>query len=393
MGRGPGVLILFLSWAITLFTMHQMCKMHEMIPGVRFDRYHELGQQAFGPRLGLWIVVPLQLVVEVGVDIVYMVTGGESLQYFYHLTCKHNCPLEGKLQIWIVIFSSVHFVLAQLPNLNSITWVSFAAAIMSLRWAFEHPCDRVFQKLCFPGMKFLNLCTFEDSCLHANRSNAMDMMYTMPQYVKIIQRLEQLFKRFRYCHDNRVSGSIQPCDEAVLVSPHRGTTNVMFRINCWPCLCSYSTITWAIPAHSGKCTRPLPDYHLPNKSTAGVVFGVFNALGTVAFAYSGHNVAEEIQATLPSTPQRPSKIAMWRGVLVAYAFIAACYFPVAIVGYWAYGNEVGESVVTYVTKPSWLVKIANLMVVVHMIGGYQVPWQNRTPSTINVHDWEALNRL
>ncbi|RWW03783.1 hypothetical protein GW17_00033030 [Ensete ventricosum] len=48
--------------------------MHEMVPGKRFDRSHEHGQQhAFGDKLGLWIVVPQQLVVEVGVNIVYMV--------------------------------------------------------------------------------------------------------------------------------------------------------------------------------------------------------------------------------------------------------------------------------------------------------------------------------
>ncbi|KAE9588906.1 putative amino acid transporter, transmembrane domain-containing protein [Lupinus albus] len=54
--------------------MWQMVEMHEMVPSKLFDRYHELGQHAFGEKLGLWIVVPQQLVCEVGVDIVYMVT-------------------------------------------------------------------------------------------------------------------------------------------------------------------------------------------------------------------------------------------------------------------------------------------------------------------------------
>ncbi len=35
-----------------------MVEMHEMVPRKRFDRYHELDQQAFGEKLGLWIVVP-----------------------------------------------------------------------------------------------------------------------------------------------------------------------------------------------------------------------------------------------------------------------------------------------------------------------------------------------
>ena len=71
-------MILVLSWVITLFTLWQMVEMHEMVPGKRFDRYHELGQHAFGEKLGLWIVVPQQLICEVGVDIVYMVHGWKN---------------------------------------------------------------------------------------------------------------------------------------------------------------------------------------------------------------------------------------------------------------------------------------------------------------------------
>ncbi|KAM1782803.1 hypothetical protein ACFX11_041230 [Malus domestica] len=58
-----------LSWVITLFTLWQLIEMHEMVPGKRSDRYHKLEQHAFGEKLGLWIVVPQQLVCEVGVNI------------------------------------------------------------------------------------------------------------------------------------------------------------------------------------------------------------------------------------------------------------------------------------------------------------------------------------
>ena len=110
-----------------------MVEMHEMVPGKRFDRYHELGQHAFGEKLGLYIVVPQQLIVEVGVNIVYMVTGGKSLKKFHDLVCE-NCK-EIKLTYFIMIFASVHFVLSHLPNFNSISGVSLAAAVMSLRYA------------------------------------------------------------------------------------------------------------------------------------------------------------------------------------------------------------------------------------------------------------------
>lgn len=124
--------VLVLSWIITLYTLWQMVEMHEMVPGKRFDRYHELGQHAFGEKLGLYIVVPQQLIVEVGVNIVYMVTGGTSLQKVHNTVCS-DCK-SIKLTYFIMIFASVHFVLSHLPNLNAIAGVSLAAAVMSLRY-------------------------------------------------------------------------------------------------------------------------------------------------------------------------------------------------------------------------------------------------------------------
>jgi hypothetical protein len=296
------VTVLVLSWMITLYTLWQMVQMHEIVEGKRFDRYHELGQEAFGERLGLWIVVPQQLIVEVGVDIVYMVTGGKSLQHFYSIVCKGSCPMRPHTTAWIAIFSSVHFALSQLPNFNSIAGVSLAAACMSLRYAQTLPLNQ-------------------------------------------------------------------------LLTPHSHSPN---SVCLW--LCSYSTIAWCIPAAHGHSHPPLlagqyADYKLPDQSMVDHVFYFFNALGTVAFAYAGHNVVLEIQATIPSTKERPSKVPMWKGVMFAYMVVAICYFPVAIIGYWAYGNNLqnpNDNVLIYVASPKWLIAVANLMVVVHVIGSYQI---------------------
>ncbi|KAL5581313.1 hypothetical protein UlMin_013755 [Ulmus minor] len=263
LGWGPGVAILVLSWIITLYTLWQMVEMHEMVPGRRFDRYHELGQYAFGEKLGLYIVVPQQLVVEVGVNIVYMVTGGKSLKKFHETVCS-SCH-QIKLTFFIMIFASVHFVLSHLPNFNSIAGVSLAAAVMSL---------------------------------------------------------------------------------------------------------SYSTIAWAASLHKG--VREDVSYAYKASTTAGKVFGFFDALGSVAFAYAGHNVVLEIQATIPSTPEKPSKGPMWRGVVVAYIVVALCYFPVALIGYWMFGNEVDDDILITLQKPGWLIAMANMFVVVHVIGSYQI---------------------
>ncbi|KAM3211393.1 hypothetical protein ACQJBY_064891 [Aegilops geniculata] len=264
LGWGPGIAVMTLSWIITVYTLWQMVEMHEMVPGKRFDRYHELGQHAFGDKLGLWIVVPQQLVVEVSLNIVYMVTGGNSLKKFHDVICDGKCK-DIKLTYFIMIFASVHFVLSQLPNFNSISGISLAAAVMSL---------------------------------------------------------------------------------------------------------SYSTIAWGASLHKGKAENV--DYSLRASTTPGRVFGFLGGLGDVAFSYSGHNVVLEIQATIPSTPGNPSKKPMWKGVVVAYIIIAACYMPVAFIGYWAFGNSVDDNILITLNKPKWLIAMANMMVVVHLIGSYQI---------------------
>ncbi|KAL8494361.1 hypothetical protein ACS0TY_025248 [Phlomoides rotata] len=240
-----------------------MVEMHEIVPGKRFDRYHELGQHAFGDKLGLWIVVPQQLIVEVGVDIIYMITGGQSLKKFHDLVCT-NCK-KIKLTYFIMIFASVHFVLSQLPSLNSISGVSLAAAVMSF---------------------------------------------------------------------------------------------------------SYSTIVWGASVDKG--VQPDVQYGYKSKTTAGTVFDFFSALGTIVFAYGGHNVVMEIQATMASPPHKPSKRPMWKGVITAYIVIAVCYLPVALVGYLTFGNGVDENILLSLGKPVWLIAMANMFVVVHLIGSYQI---------------------
>ncbi|XP_047955443.1 lysine histidine transporter 1-like [Salvia hispanica] len=263
LGWGPGVAILILSWIITLYTLWQMVEMHEMVPGKRFDRYHELGQHAFGEKLGLYIVVPQQLVVEVGVNIVYMVTGGKSLKKFHKTVCG-SCK-DIKTTYFIMIFASAHFVLSHLPNFNSISGISLAAAVMSL---------------------------------------------------------------------------------------------------------TYSTIAWTASIHKG--VQKGVEYSYPASSRAGKVFDFFTALGEVAFAYAGHNVVLEIQATIPSTKEKPSKKPMWKGVLVAYFVVALCYFPVALIGYRMFGNQVEDNILQSLEKPAWLIAAANMFVVIHVIGSYQI---------------------
>ncbi|KAK1410051.1 hypothetical protein QVD17_36584 [Tagetes erecta] len=132
----------------------------------------------------------------------------------------------------------------------------------------------------------------------------------------------------------------------------------------------YATIAWTASLKKG--VQPNVDYGFKPQSTTGTVLSFFNGLGTMAFAYAAHNVVMEIQATIPSTPEKPSKGPMWKGVLVAYIIVGCCFFPVAIIGYWTFGNNISENILLSLEKPTWLIALANLFVVIHVIGSYQV---------------------
>ena len=76
------------------------------------------------------------------------------------------------------------------------------------------------------------------------------------------------------------------------------------------------------------------------------------------------------QATLAAPP--PVLQSMMAGVYAAYLVTVAAYFGVAITGYAAFGNAVNADVLLSVHRPVWLIRLANLFVVVHLAASYQV---------------------
>lgn len=274
-----------------------MVEMHEREDGTRFDRYYQLGQNAFGDKVGLYVVLPQQLIAQFGGNVVYMVTGGKCLRKFHDLVCPHSKKI--RLTFWILIFSSPNFVLSHIRDMYSIRSVSLAAAVMSFRLA------KVFTAQ-------TNLAV---PCLSRKETE---------------QGFWSIFSDY------------------------------------YLCFYSYGTIVWATVAGYG--VQPDVQYGYGSNTTAATTFHFFNALGSVAFAYGGHNVVMEIQATIPS----PSKKLMWKGVVFGYVIVALCYIPSAIVGYRIFGNAVQNNILLSLERPVWLIAVANLFVVIHLIGGVQV---------------------
>ncbi|CAK0780427.1 hypothetical protein CVIRNUC_005050 [Coccomyxa viridis] len=129
----------------------------------------------------------------------------------------------------------------------------------------------------------------------------------------------------------------------------------------------YSTIAFAASVAAGTQGA---SYELRRESKALQIFGAFNALGTVMFAFGGHAILLEVQATMQMPPS--PLLSMMRGLCSAYGVVLIAYFPVASAGYAAFGNVVSPDVLLSVRRPEWLISLANFMVVVHLAASFQV---------------------
>lgn len=105
---------------------------------------------------------------------------------------------------------------------------------------------------------------------------------------------------------------------------------------------SYCTIIWVVSVGRGRLAS-VSYGHLHDGLSVDRVLDVINALGIIAFSFRGHNLVLEIQATMPSTLKHPSRIPMWRGMKAAYLLVAFCMYPIAIGGFWSYGNQIPPS--------------------------------------------------
>ncbi|KAG0622548.1 hypothetical protein M758_3G105800 [Ceratodon purpureus] len=136
---------------------------------------------------------------------------------------------------------------------------------------------------------------------------------------------------------------------------------------CTGCTIGFSVSVVALCSHAlrnGDAGHA--DYNIVG-SPSGKMFGVFSALGTVAFSF-GDAMLPEIQATL----REPAKTNMYKGASLAYGVIAVSYWTVAFMGYAVFGNAVNPYLVNSFIGPSWLITLANIFAVVQVLGCYQI---------------------
>ncbi|CAN6480814.1 unnamed protein product [Victoria cruziana] len=141
---------------------------------------------------------------------------------------------------------------------------------------------------------------------------------------------------------------------------------------------TYCTLIWTISVSRHR-PEDISYEPLKGKNDVATIFSILNALGVVAFSFRGHNLVLEIQATMPSTLKHPSNVPMWKGVKAAYLLIALCLFPLAIGGYWAYGNSIPRSGILYALHrfhshdtSRALLGLTTLMVAINCLSTFQI---------------------
>nr|XP_043614033.1 lysine histidine transporter-like 8 isoform X2 [Erigeron canadensis] len=240
LGWAWGIISLVMAFIWQLYTLYLLVNLHESTEtGIRYSRYMQLAQAAFGERLGNALAKFQILYLSAGTCLTLIIIAGSTTKVFFQVVCgASRCRAETLTATeWYLVFTCGAMLLSQLPNMNSIAGISLVGAITAL---------------------------------------------------------------------------------------------------------GYCMTIWVVSVAEGRLSYVSYD-PLEATSNSAKIFNIFNALGIISFAFRGHNLILEIQATMPSSEKHPSRIPMWKGVKASYTLIAASLFPLAIGGYWAYGQLIPAS--------------------------------------------------
>ncbi|KAI5074628.1 hypothetical protein GOP47_0010589 [Adiantum capillus-veneris] len=129
-------------------------------------------------------------------------------------------------------------------------------------------------------------------------------------------------------------------------------------------------------------------FHTGDKFELINIWPIFQSLGNIAFAYSYSMILIEIQDTVRSPPRED--VTMKRANLMGVSTTTFFYMLCGCIGYAAFGDDAPGNLLTGFGfyEPFWLVDLANVCVVVHLVGAFQVFCQ---PLFAFVEEWAALS--
>lgn len=121
-------------------------------------------------------------------------------------------------------------------------------------------------------------------------------------------------------------------------------------------------------------------------SSTEKLWGIFQALGNIAFAYSYSQILIEIQDTIKNPPSEVKT--MSKATTLSTIVTTAFYMLCGCMGYAAFGEQAPGNLLTGFSlyNPSWVIDLANATIVIHLVGTYQVYAQ---PVYAFVEKWAA----
>ncbi|XP_039172675.1 amino acid permease 3 isoform X2 [Eucalyptus grandis] len=139
---------------------------------------------------------------------------------------------------------------------------------------------------------------------------------------------------------------------------------------------TYSTIGVALGiakvVENGKFQGSLTGISIGNVTLTQKIWRSFQALGDIAFAYSFAIILIDIQDTIKSPPSESKT--MKKATLISLAVMTPFYLLCGCMVYGAFGDlSPGHLLAGFeFFHPYWLIDIANVAVVIHLVGAYQV---------------------
>ncbi|XP_047341448.1 probable amino acid permease 7 [Impatiens glandulifera] len=110
----------------------------------------------------------------------------------------------------------------------------------------------------------------------------------------------------------------------------------------------------------------------PTNTTIEKIWLIAQALGSIAFAFPFAIILIEIQGTL--RPHPPEKVTMKKASTIAICTTTFFYLCCGGFGYAAFGSSAPGNILTGFGfyEPYWLIDFANVCIITHLVGAYQV---------------------
>ncbi|CAL0304323.1 unnamed protein product [Lupinus luteus] len=134
-----GSVSLSVAFVWQLYTIFLLVRLHESVPGIRHSRYFFLAMAAFGRRLGKLVTLFPVMYLSGGNCVILIITGGGTMKLLFKTLCDNDHSLTCNSHLltgaeWFLVFTCLAILMAQLPNLNSVAYVSLIGGVSAITY-------------------------------------------------------------------------------------------------------------------------------------------------------------------------------------------------------------------------------------------------------------------